>query len=196
MISASYPISNDQEFVEIVNTGTSSVNLTGYYFKALGFTYQFPAFSTISPNQSIYLAGNSATFQSKYGFTAFGQFTRNLSNSSQKLVLADGFGNTIDYVEYFDTAPWPTAPDGNGSYLQLINTSLDNNLASSWVASNTLETNEFSLNSSNIIAFPNPVNALVTLQSLQIMDTIEVIDFLGKTISKQNVNENLSLIHI
>ncbi len=189
MISGNFPISNDQEFIEIVNAGTTTVNLTGYYFKELGFTYLFPAFSTIAPNQSIYLASNLTTFQSKYGFAAFGQFTRNLANNSEKLVLADGFGNTIDSVEYFDTAPWPTAPDGNGSYLQLISTSLDNNLASSWVASNTLETNDFNLNSSNIIAFPNPVNATVTLQSPQIMDSIEVIDFLGKTISKQNVNE-------
>ena len=189
MISANFPISNDQEFIEIVNAGTTTVNLTGYYFKELGFTYQFPASSTIAPNQSVYLASNLATFQSKYGLTAFGQFTRNLANNSEKLVLVDGFGNTIDSVEYFDTAPWPTAPDGNGSYLQLISTSLDNNLASSWVASNTLETNDYNPNSSNIKAFPNPVNAIITLQSPQIMDSIEVIDFLGKTISKQNSNE-------
>jgi hypothetical protein len=32
----------------------------------------------------------------------FGQFTRNLSNKSQKIVLADAYGNTIDSVEYFD----------------------------------------------------------------------------------------------
>jgi hypothetical protein len=189
MISGNFPISNDQEFIEIVNAGTTTVNLTGYYFKELGFTYLFPAFSTIAPNQSIYLASNLTTFQSKYGFAAFGQFTRNLANNSEKLVLADGFGNTIDSVEYFDTAPWPTAPDGNGSYLQLISTSLDNNLASSWVASNTLETNDFIPNSSIIIAFPNPVTAIVTLQSPQIMDSIEVIDFLGKTIAKQKINE-------
>ena len=189
MISGNFPISNDQEFIEIVNAGTTTVNLTGYYFKELGFTYLFPAFSTIAPNQSIYLASNLTTFQSKYGFAAFGQFTRNLANNSEKLVLADGFGNTIDSVEYFDTAPWPTAPDGNGSYLQLISTSLDNNLASSWMASNTLETNDFIPNSSIIKAFPNPVTAIVTLQSPQIMDSIEVIDFLGKTIAKQKINE-------
>lgn len=191
MISTSYPISNDQEFVEIVNAGTSTVNLTGYYFKELGFTYQFPAFSTISPNQSIYLASNSATFQSKYGFTAFGQFTRNLANSSQKLVLADGFGNTIDYVEYFDSSPWPTSPDGNGSYLQLINTSLDNNLASSWVASsNSLDTNDFVINSGDINAYPNPVRSQLTIQNNQKLDYLEVFDFLGKLILKKNIDNS------
>ena len=45
MISGNFPISNDQEFIEIVNAGTTTVNLTGYYFKELGFTYLFPAFS-------------------------------------------------------------------------------------------------------------------------------------------------------
>jgi hypothetical protein len=65
--------------------------------------------------------------------TPFGQFTRNLSNKSQKIVLADAYGNTIDSVEYFDADPWPTSADG-GTYLDLVNTALDNNIASSWVA--------------------------------------------------------------
>lgn len=76
---------------------------------------------------------------------AFGQFFRNLSNKSQKIVLADADGNIIDSVEYFDSAPWPTSPDGGGTYLKLISTSLDNNLASSWEAStdDTLSTDSF-----------------------------------------------------
>jgi hypothetical protein len=36
---------------------------------------------------------------------AFGQFFRNLSNKSQKIVLADADGDIIDSVEYFDSAP-------------------------------------------------------------------------------------------
>jgi hypothetical protein len=34
---------------------------------------------------------------------------------------------------YFDADPWPTSADGGGTYLDLVNTALDNN-ASSWVA--------------------------------------------------------------
>jgi hypothetical protein len=49
--------------------------------------------------------------------TPFGQFTRNLSNKSQKIVLADAYGNTIDSVEYFDADPWPTSADGGGTTL-------------------------------------------------------------------------------
>lgn len=124
--------SNDQEFIQITNNGTTTVNLSGIYLSQLGISYQFPFNSTIAAGSSIYLASNSSAFQSRYGVTAFGQFSRNLSNSSQKLVLADAFGNVIDSVEYFDVAPWPTGADGGGSYLQLLNLNLDNNLGTSW----------------------------------------------------------------
>jgi CotH kinase protein/Lamin Tail Domain len=126
--------SNNQEFVQITNTGSTPVNLSGIYFLQLGTTYQFPYNSTVAANTSIYLAANATVFQTKNGIAPFGQYSRNLSNTSQNIVLADAFGNIIDRVEYSDTTPWPTAADGNGSYLQLISTNLDNNLASSWVA--------------------------------------------------------------
>ncbi len=129
-------LSDGLEFVSIKNTGSTVVNLTGFYLKELGISYQFPANSTIIAGGTVHLASNTTAFQAKYGIAAFGQFSRNLSNSSQKIVLADGFGNTIDSVEYFDASPWATEADGGGSYLQLINTSLDNNLASSWIISN------------------------------------------------------------
>ena len=126
--------SSNQEFIQITNTGSTPINLSGIYFLQLGTTYQFPYNSIIAANTSIYLAANAAVFQIKNGIAPFGQYSRNLSNTSQNIVLADAFGNIIDRVEYFDTNPWPTAADGNGSYLQLISTNLDNNLASSWVA--------------------------------------------------------------
>jgi spore coat protein CotH len=134
--AATTTLSDGLEFVSIKNTGSTTVNLAGYYFKELGISYQFPSNSTIIAGGTIHLASNPAAFQTKYGVVAYGQFSRNLSNSSQKIILADAFGNTIDSVEYFDVAPWPTEADGAGSYLQLINTSLDNNLATSWIISN------------------------------------------------------------
>ena len=188
--SNNFPESNDIEFIEIVNTGTTSVNLTGYYFKELGLTYIFPSNSTIPANKSIYLASNSTVFKAKYGITAFGQFTRNLSNSSQKLVLVDGFGNVIDSVEYFDKSPWPDA-DGNGNYLQLINTTLDNSLSSSWVAAN----NETLLNTSfidneDVSIYPNPTSHVVTIQSKYQISKINVFDVLGTLILSANSNSN------
>lgn len=189
--SVSFPVSNDQEFIEIENTGSATVNLSGIYFKELGITYQFPYNSTISGNSRLYLAAKATTFQSQNGFPAFGQFTRNLSNKSQKIVLADAFGNTIDSVEYFDSLPWPIAANGNGSYLQLTSTSLDNNLASSWVASSApLETSEFDLNEASITIYPNPGKYLLTIQSQINIDRLEWCDIYGKVVKSLPVNSS------
>ena len=93
--------------------------MTRVYFSGTGFVYQFPPSSEIAAKSTIILAGNSDVFIKKYGVHPYGQFTRNLSNKSEKLVLADGFGNVIDSVTYSDQPPWPDA-DGNGYYLELI----------------------------------------------------------------------------
>ncbi len=171
------------EFVEIKNTSNTTIDLTGVYFKELGLSYQFPAYSSVIAGGSVYLASNLAAFQTKYGISAFGQFTRNLSNSSQKMVLADGFGNTIDSVEYFDVSPWPTAADGAGSYLQLLSTALDNNLASSWIASsnNSLTTNSFD-ETTTIDIYPNPVTHFLNIHTTKPMSGIKIFDVSGKII--------------
>ena len=176
--------SDNLEFVEIQNTETSTVNLTGFYFKELGITYQFPANSSIIAGGSIFLASNPAAFQTKYGIPAFGQFTRNLSNSSQKIVLADGFGNTIDAVEYLDVSPWPLEADGTGSYLELISPLLENDLGSNWIASNNtnLSTNLSTLESSIISIYPNPVTHFLNIRSIQPMSGIKIFDVSGKLI--------------
>ena len=187
--SQAFPISNDLEFIEIKNAGATNVNATGIYFKELGISYQFPANTTIAAGQELYLASNPATFQANYGIAAFGQFTRNLSNNSQQLVLADGFGNIIDRVEYDDEAPWPDA-DGNGSYLQLISTSLDNALASNWVASNAALLGTYTVSgfSEGYVVYPNPVNSMLTIQGENPIHEIAVYDVLGHEVMRNSGN--------
>lgn len=184
--SSEFPESDDQEFIEITNAGTTTVNLTGVYLSELGVSYQFPANTSVTSGQKIYLASNPVVFQSRYGIAAFGQFLRNMPNSSQKLVLSDAFGNQIDKVEYFDSAPWPDA-DGNGNYLQLINTTLDNSLASSWTASNvSLSNNSFTIKEMQV--FPNPVNTVLTINSKDQIKATEVYDMSGKKLHSENQN--------
>lgn len=190
--SSEFPESDDQEFIEITNAGTSTVNLTGVYLSELGISYQFPANTTVAGGQKIYLASNPAVFQSRYGIAAFGQFLRNMPNSSQKLVLSDAFGNQIDKVEYFDSAPWPDA-DGNGNYLQLISTSLDNSLASSWMASDvSLSNNSFILK--GMMVFPNPVSTVLTISSEEQIREVEVYDMSGKKLHSENQSTDTATI--
>ena len=183
-----FPNSKDLEFIEITNTGNKAVNLTGVYFTGTGFVYQFPAYSEVFPNSTILLASNSTAFMSKYGFPPLGQFTRNLSNSGAKLVLADGFGNVIDSVSYSNLPPWPDA-DGNGSYLQVIDPFSDNSIASDWIAStNIILSVKETDNNTKLKFYPTPVKDNVTIESSGTIKIVGLFDFQGRLIRKIDVN--------
>ena len=64
-----------------------------------------------------------------------GNFGFGLSGGGELLRLFDSNGQLVDKVEYNDIAPWPTEPDGAGPTLELINPSLENDMASNWAAS-------------------------------------------------------------
>lgn len=188
-VTSEFPIANAQEFLEIKNTGSTTVNLTGVYLRELGISYQFPANAVIGGGQSIFLANDAATFQAKHGIPAFGEFERNLPNSGHTLILADGFGNIIDFVEYSDSSPWPDA-DGNGSYLQLTDSGLDNSLASSWESSddaNLLSTKPLS-GFSNILLYPNPASNILHIRAKDMLTGIEIYDIYGKLIQAVNAS--------
>jgi hypothetical protein len=186
-----FPVSNDQEFIEIQNTGPETIDLTGVYFSGTGFVYQFPAYSEIFPNSRKVLASNSAVFIAKYGISPSGQFTRNLSNKGEKLVLADGFGNPIDSVRYSNLPPWPDA-DGNGYYLDLIDPLSDNSIASNWTAStNTIVSVRETENNNNLKFYPTPVKNILTIESSNTIGIVELYDFQGRLIRNIAVNSGI-----
>ena len=193
-----FPESKDLEFIEIQNTGTTIVNLTGVYLSKLGVSYQFEENATISPAQSIQLVGNTDVFFDKYGLEAYGRFDRDLSNSSQNLVLADAFGNIIDQVEYTDSAPWPETADGDGFYLELIDVNSDNALASNWKASSdaVLNTTVFNSNEIDFAVYPNPTKENLTIISKHILKEIVLFNPLGQKIKTFQVNFEKGEINI
>ncbi len=158
--------SSDFEFIEITNTSNTIVNTSGFYFRELGISYVFPPNSKIGALDKIYIVGNENVFEDFYGKEAFGEFSRNLSNKSQKLLLSDAYGNTIDEVTYLDTLPWPIEADGTGAYLELKDLRADNSLAINWRSSSiplyldqTISENE------SISVFPNPSRGKIYVQS-------------------------------
>jgi hypothetical protein len=183
-----FPDSKDQEFIEIKNTGNETVSLSGVYFSGTGFVYQFPVSSKVSPNSTKLLASNSEVFVAKYGISPSGQFTRNLSNTSEKLVLADGFGNVIDSVRYSNLAPWSDA-DGNGYYLELTDPLSDNNIGTNWIASTSaIVSVEDTKNNPELKFYPTPVIDNLTIESSGKISILQVFDFQGKLLRKITVN--------
>jgi hypothetical protein len=189
--------SNNQEFIEITNTGSTTVNLSGIYLQELGISYQFPYNTFVLAGEKIYLTSDITTFIAKYGFEPFGKFSRNLSNKSHKLKLVDAFGNIIDFVEYKDATPWPTSPDGTGPYLQLIDNTLDNSLASSWIASNqTLTAADQNFNSNSILFYPNPATDILTITSDFKVTKVEIFDSNSRLLKQLQPNSQTLEINI
>ncbi len=189
--SAVFPKPKDQEFIEIKNTGNKTTDLTGVYFSGTGFVYQFPASSKIQPGATKLLASNPIAFIAKYGIAPSGQFTRNLSDEGECLVLADGFGNVIDSVNYSAQSPWPNA-DGNGYYLDLTNPLSDNSIATNWtVSANTIVSVKETENSMNLKFYPTPVKDNLTIESSATIKFLELFDFQGRLMKKINVDSGI-----
>lgn len=179
---------DDLEFIEITNDNNSDVDMSGIYFSGTGFVYQFPYSSVMKANSSVYLASNKSVFEKAYGFSAFGQYTRHLSDARQKLVLSDAFGNVIDSVTYSDSEPWPYA-DGNGSFLQLANLSFDNSLPESWIASSFSPAAVNSpANAVSVTVSPNPVRSILTVVSPSEIISITLYDNNGRQLLTEQVN--------
>jgi len=187
-ISVQFPDDDKLEFLEIRNNGTTTVNLSGVYFLGTGLVYRFPENSTLGPHLCVIIASDIVSFQSKYGFTPYGHFTRHLSNSDESLILADAFGNIIDSVYYFDVSPWPDA-DGNGYYLKLADVDLDNSQATNWIASNDVITSGDEIPIMPVIQiYPNPVDDYLRIESESEILSLTINDIQGRTLLSVGVN--------
>ncbi len=134
------PAASSVEYLEFQNTGTGTINLTGVNLPA---TSPFAAYSfgneTLAPGEFIVLTGNPAGFRAKYSVAPRLAVTSwasgSLDNGGERIVLNDASGNSIHDFNYDDTAPWPTAPDGTGPSLEVIDVNGDYNNPLNWRAS-------------------------------------------------------------
>jgi hypothetical protein len=189
----------DLEFIEITNNSNQTINLTGIYFSELGISYQFPANSTLNAHTNLILAGNANLFQQFFGTIPFGQFTRNLSNKSEKIVLADAFGNIIDSLRYLDTLPWPVEADGGGYFLKLKDVNSDNSLAENWTFATNLSVDiDDNLLGNLINIYPNPAQSKITIESNQNqLISFEIFDLSGrKMMAQAEINSNRFSINV
>lgn len=180
--------SDDLEFIEITNTGSQTVDLTGIYFSQLGISFQFSPNSTIEAGEKLFLAGNSGAFEEFYGFVPFDRFTRDLSNKSEKIVLSDVFGNVIDSLTYMNGNPWPVEADSSGFFLELIDLNSDNSVASNWKISDDLSVGlESTFIKPAVTIYPNPAQSDITVKSYQyLFDSFEIYDLSGRKMIGQN----------
>lgn len=122
------------EFIELHNTGTNALNLSGFFFD--GITHAFPDGTEIAAGARMVLVRNAAAFAARYPGVAYhGIYLGSLSNSGEKIRLKSADGTTVISVEYDDDPPWVISPDGMG--YSLVNRNPDGNPddAGNWRAS-------------------------------------------------------------
>ena len=131
---------NDSEdWVEIYNPGSSSINMSGFVLKDDDDTHSFifPDETSIEPESFLVVAKELVKFNAVYPGTdsVIGDLGFGLSGNSDKVRLYNADGLLLDSLTYDDEAPWPVDADGSGYSLELIDAQSDNALASNWRAS-------------------------------------------------------------
>ena len=178
------------EFIEITNNGDEDVDLTGVYFRELGLSYVFPNNAHIQSHEAIVLCSDSLMFMEYYNTIPFGQYTRKLSNKSEKLVLADAWGNIIDQVHYTDSLPWPREADGNGPYLELKDLDSDNSLPENWTIGDDLTRVKKYSDNQNIAFYPNPTWGKIHVASSEKAILCQIVDLMGNVLQETSFSSS------
>lgn len=142
------------EFVELLNTGTAPVDVSGWRFsKGLG-GYAIPEGTVLAAGGFLVVAADVGRFGQLYpGATGVvGGWQGKLSNSGETIELVDRGGVLIDRVTYSDEGDWALRElgpvdrghrgwlwsdltDGGGRSLELVNPALPNEHGQNWAAS-------------------------------------------------------------
>jgi hypothetical protein len=122
------PVGSQHDYVELTNTGTEPVDLTGFAFtNGIDFTFSG---SVLAPGAQVLVVADTAAFTAHYGAgkPVAGQYAGGLSNGGEKLRLEDAAGNAFVDLRYDDR--WVAAADGGGRSLVARDPSQDATLFS------------------------------------------------------------------
>ena len=141
------PGSQEGEYIELYNAGTSAVELLGYYFSA-GIDYtQLTSYVIATGDYAVICMYTNAVipYHTACDPAKFiGEFTSNgwatnsfngLNNSGEMVELRDNLGRLVNAVEYDDSYPWPSEADGKGPSLELRDPTIDNSKPTAWLPS-------------------------------------------------------------
>ena len=126
---------DELEYVELFNNGNENVDISDWKLSK-GIAFTFPSDTQIKAREFIVVCKNKWLFKKIYGeVTPLGEFSKSLSNSSDKINLKDSDGEIVDSVEYSDRSPWPISADGYSASLERICPSADSNDTVNWAPS-------------------------------------------------------------
>jgi len=135
------PGGSAHEFIELLNYGTSDLDLSGYYFEGIDFL--FPLGFNLGAGTRLVLASNNSpsSFAAQYpGITVAGYFGGNLDNDGERIAIHAPDGTTVISVTYSDLPPWPEGGGTRSGYsLEIINETGEPGSPFNWKTSTLLK---------------------------------------------------------
>lgn len=149
------PISgnNNDEYIELYNKGTNTVNLANWIFTA-GISFSFPSNTSIAPDGYLVVAKNKTNLFAHHSnlnaTNTVGNFVGGLAGGGERIALSmpapwvipfgGGFLTNIIYVvenevTYGKGGRWGTWSGGGGSSLELVDPRSDNRQPANWADS-------------------------------------------------------------
>ncbi|MDA7897129.1 lamin tail domain-containing protein, partial [Akkermansiaceae bacterium] len=112
---------SDYDYIELMNiSSTERLHLGGIKFIE-GIQFEFSYGIDLPPKGRLLLVSDLDAFVQKYGeeISVAGEFSGNLNNGGERLLLVDHSGQIIRDFSYLDDAGWPQSADGEGPSLTL-----------------------------------------------------------------------------
>ncbi len=139
----------DFEFIELKNIGNAPIDLTGVSFsQGIGFSFGLETpLRMLAPGEEVLIVEDSTALAARYGNAILervaGEFEDDskLSNDGENITLLAADGEVIKTFLYSDEVPWPSAPDGEGFTLTLVDPAgnPDHALPQNWTASGRID---------------------------------------------------------
>ncbi len=125
------------EFLELKNTGTNALDLSGVTF-TVGIVFTFTNGTSLAPGQFFVLGRNASALTNKYpGLIVHGTYAGKLNNGGEQITLTHALGGRILSFDYKNSGRWPITPDGWSFSLvpRQPNANPDHGSPSNWRAS-------------------------------------------------------------
>jgi hypothetical protein len=197
-----HPDDDYPEFIELMNNSDEPVFLKGISFTK-GISWTFTDNGLLQPGKGLVLTGDTSLFYKVYGYHAYGQFSKKLSNEGETIILKNSFNLVIDSVSYSSASPWPVIP-GDGYSIGLKDIISDNSLAENWKVSEKKYGTPFRPDVSqqwDAMIYPNPVRnyATISLGESELSFSkfrIEIFNHAGIKVKSSDVESYNSEINI
>jgi len=132
----------DFEFIELRNISNGPIHLDGLRLTD-GVTFDFSEATNFSmpAGETLLIVENQDAFSARYpevpATRIAGEYSGNLCNDGEQIKILSSNNLVIQSFTYNDQRPWPTAADGGGFSLELVDpsTSPDHNIGQNWRAS-------------------------------------------------------------